>query len=233
MPLASGPAVVPGGRSQGPAHVVEPRGPVLQHGRARELVILRIPLVGLATVDQLHDRHDVVVTDASQKLDIGVAEPFGRQLGQEAARGGLGGLRISRLIVGVEPGPAGEADVLLALGRVDQGPGHRSARGEQVDLEDHEVAPALLVEDVLQRRVRDEAAVPVGLALDLDRREARRQGAGGHDVLRADPVAPGVEVGEVAGADVDGADAEAGRPRVDAGRNPRSVRGSRAAGSVS
>ena len=66
-----------------------------------------------------------------------------------------------------------------------------------------------LVEHVVERRVRDEAAVPVMLAVDLDRRKSWRQCARGHDVLRADLLFRVVEIGEVAGAHVHRADAEA------------------------
>ncbi len=46
------------------------------------------------------------------------------------------------------------------------------------------------------------------LAVDLDRRKAGRQGAGSHDVFRPDGFAPIVEIGEVAGANIDRPDAQ-------------------------
>ncbi len=84
-----------------------------------------------------------------------------------------------------------------------------AARAPQVDLEGERVGARAGVEHPLQRRVRDDAAVPVELAVDLGRREARRQRAAGDHVLRADLVGGVVEVDEVAGPDVGGADAEA------------------------
>ena len=68
----------------------------------------------------------------------------------------------------------------------------------------------------LQRRIRDEAAVPILLAFDLDRRKARRQRTARHDMLRPDGVSGGVEIDEIAGPDIDGARAEARHPGIEA-----------------
>jgi hypothetical protein len=46
-----------------------------------------------------------------------------------------------------------------------------AARAEQVDLEDERVEVVVLVEQVLQRRVRDDAAVPEIVGADLDHRQ--------------------------------------------------------------
>src|SRR3546814_21107753 len=67
-------------------------------------------------------------------------------------------------------------------------------------------------EDVFERGVGDQAAVPVGLVADLHWCERRRQRARGHDVFDADADAAAVEVFEVAGVDVGGAD---GQPDLD------------------
>ncbi len=45
------------------------------------------------------------------------------------------------------------------------------------------------VEHIVERRVGGDAAVPVMLAVDDDGRKARRQCAGGHDVLGTDLLA--------------------------------------------
>ena len=84
-----------------------------------------------------------------------------------------------------------------------------AARAPEVDLEGERVLPRAVVDDPLQRRVRDEAAVPIIFAFDLDGREAGRQRAARHHVLGADRVRRVVEIDEVAGANVDRADAEA------------------------
>jgi len=92
--------------------------------------------------------------------------------------------------------------------RLDHVAGQVTAGTPQVHLEGERILPRLGVEHPLQRRVGDDAAVPVVLAVDLDRWETRRQGAARHDVLRPDPMGLVVEVDEVPGFDVDRADAE-------------------------
>ena len=83
-------------------------------------------------------------------------------------------------------------------------------RAEQVELEDaHVRARTALLQHVMQGRVGDEAAVPVGLLVDHDRREARRQGAARHDVLGADLLLGGVEILHIAGAHLHRAHAQA------------------------
>src|ERR1700761_4296829 len=49
--------------AEGPSHVTEASGPVLQHGLARELVVLCVTLVVLAPVNHLHDRDRTLVAD--------------------------------------------------------------------------------------------------------------------------------------------------------------------------
>src|SRR5947207_1796452 len=73
----------------------------------------------------------------------------------------------------------------------------------------------MVVDHPTQRRVRDQATVPIVLALDLDRGKSGRQCTARHHVLRADAVRCRVEIGDVAGADVYRADAEAHGAAVD------------------
>ncbi len=89
---------------------------------------------------------------------------------------------------------------------------------EQVDLEDERILGHALFQDVAQRRVGDEAAVPVGFAVDHHRRKAGRQGAGRHDVFRTDDAVlfERVEIDEITVADIDGAETEAHRAAIDA-----------------
>ena len=82
-------------------------------------------------------------------------------------------------------------------------------RAEEIDLEHQHALVAVHVEQMLERRVGEDAAVPVVLAVDIDGRKARRQGGARHDVLRPDAALLAVEVDRVALADVGGADAEA------------------------
>ena len=90
------------------------------------------------------------------------------------------------VLVGVHPGAAGEADVLLALGGFQKAHRQRPARAEQIDLEDQEIAIDFGIEHEIERRVGGDAAVPIVLAVDHDGGKARRQGAGRHDVLGPD-----------------------------------------------
>src|SRR5208283_6250012 len=72
--------------------------------------------------------------------------------------------------VGVEPRAARIADVLLALRDFEHRLRQLADCAEEVDLEDADVLMvAFEVEHILQRRVGDEAAVPIELAVDLDR----------------------------------------------------------------
>ena len=147
-------------------------------------------------------------------LGVGVVPQRRRQLGEQAACRQQ--RRLAAQLVGRRQArPARVADVLLPLARLGQVGRHLAAGGEQVHLE-HQARPvARLVEHVLQRRVRHQPAVPEELAVDLDRREARGQGAARHDVARVDPLLPAVEVDEVAALDVDRADREADRAGVE------------------
>ena len=187
---------------------------MLAHRLARELEILGAAFIGLVAIDELHDRHRVFLGRRLEDGEVGIlVEGFG-QLLHQIGEGGAHAAE-TKVLVGVGTRTAGIADVLLALARFLQRAGQGPLRAEEIDLVDGEVVLVLHVEHVLQRRVGDEAAVPVPLALDLDRREAGRQGAGGHDVLRSDRLRHVVEIDEVAGLDVDGADAEPRLLRVD------------------
>ena len=78
-----------------------------------------------------------------------------------------------------------------------------------MDGEDHRVAARLVVEHRLDRCVRVDAAVPVGLAVDAHRRKRRRQRAGCHDVLQADRFVATVEIAHFSVLDVHRADGQA------------------------
>ena len=81
--------------------------------------------------------------------------------------------------------------------------------------EHQRIAPGIVVEHRLHRRVRQDAAIPVELAIDADGRERRRQRAGRHDMAGARAACPAVEVAHLAGAHIGGADCQAGRASVD------------------
>ncbi len=76
-----------------------------------------------------------------------------------------------------------------------------STRSRRIDLDQDHVERVALAHQRRDRRIADVAAVPIGLAVDLDRLEHRRQaGRGeqhvGRDVLVAEhAAAPGVDIG--------------------------------------
>ena len=71
-----------------------------------------------------------------------------------------------------------------------------------------------MLEHLLERRVGHESSIPIGLAVDLDRRKSRRQRAARHHVVGADLLIIGVEILQVAGEHLDRADAEAHRSGI-------------------
>jgi hypothetical protein len=81
--------------------------------------------------------------------------------------------------------------------------------------EDQRVAARIVVEYRLGRRVRENATVPVELAVDADRRKRRRQRARGQDVLGLDLGLATIEVVHHAGPHMGGADHQARLVAVD------------------
>ena len=106
-------------------------------------------------------------------------------------------------------------DVLLAVHHLPHRLGLRADGVPHVHGEDQRVAARVVVEDHLGRRVGEDAAVPVELAVDAHCREGRRQGARRHDVLDAERHVAAVEVLHLARAHVRGADRQAGPAAVD------------------
>src|SRR5260370_22381715 len=100
--------------------------------------------------------------------------------------------------IGARTGSAGVTDLLLPRHPFEHVARKLAACAPQVDLEGHGVAPRLLLDHPLQGRVRDEAAVPVVLAFDLDGGKTGWQRAARHDVLGADRVRRAVEIDKMA-----------------------------------
>ena len=90
-----------------------------------------------------------------------------------------------------------------------------TAGAEQVDLKHQRVQLVVLVQQMLQRGVGNDAAVPEMIGADLDHRQRRRQRAARHHVLGADHLVLVVEVEEIAAQHVDGADREMNLARID------------------
>ena len=105
--------------------------------------------------------------------------------------------------VRVVAGARGIHDVLVpghhVLDVARQGP----AGAEQIDLEHQRVDAVVEVEQILERRVRHDAAIPEMVGPDLHHRQGGRQGAARHHVLGLYSVLLVVEVDEVAVEHVD------------------------------
>src|SRR5262249_48510071 len=81
-------------------------------------------------------------------------------------------------------------------------------RWEHVDLKDQAASTWVIVHHVLQWRVGEEPAIPILLAVNLDGGKARGQRSAGHDVFGPDCDLLAVELGKMAGANVDRTDAQ-------------------------
>jgi hypothetical protein len=119
-------------------------------------------------------------------------------------------------LIRVRPRAAGKADLLVPRHDFKHVAGKLAARAPQVNLKGERVASWLLVDHASQRRVRDETAVPVMLAFDLDRRKTRRQRSAGPHVFGPDGVRCRVEIDEITRPDIDRAGAEADRAGIEA-----------------
>ena len=166
-------------------------------------------------MDELHDGDGRVAAQTVEQLPVGIVVELMRQLAPQLADGAAHRLQLAE-DVGVETGAAREADLLFALRHLEQIFRHAASGAEQIDLEDaHVLARAAMLEHVLERRVGDDPAVPIRLAVDLDRREARRERAARHDMVGADRLRLRVEILQIAGQHLHGADAQAHVARVE------------------
>ena len=179
-----------------------------------KLVILRVALVLPRPVNQLDDVVDLVVRLRAQQLRLLGGSQVVRQVRQEACE------RIAQALLALElisvgARPAGILDFLVPRRDLGQIAGKFAARAPEIHLKRERVLARALLDHPLQRRVRDEAAVPVEFAFDLHRRKAGRQRSARHHVLGPDRVRGVIEIDEIAGAHVHGADAEAHPARID------------------
>ena len=120
-----------------------------------------------------------------------------------------------------------ERDLVHPAGDV-AGAARRLAPLGGVDLDEEGVLRVAFAHQRRQRRVAAEAAVPVGLAVDLDRLEHRRQAGRGEEHVGRDLVL--AEDAAAAGAHVGGGDEELDRPGPRAPRSRSPSAGCRAAG---
>ena len=182
--------------------------------RRTEVDVLGVVLVFDARGQQPHDMHAREAAPAGQLAhglavaDVlrDMAEQFLDHMAQTM------GLHLAGDVAGYA---ARVLDVLLAMRDLP----HRLRLWPDgiphVDGEDQRVAARVVVEDDLGRRVGENAAVPIELAIDADGRERRRQCARGQDVLDADLDFAAVEVAHLARAHVRGADRKPGLAAID------------------
>src|SRR6266567_1683392 len=193
----------------GAPHVLQPGIPELAHRRPRELVVLRARRMREAPIDQMRDRDLApVVAQRLQSLVVGIVAKLCGQLFHEAAE------CVAELLQfldagGVEPRLARVLNVLGTLEDLIQIDGKLAARAEEVDLHDQRADLRRIVEDVPQRGVGHDTAIPIVSALDDNRRKPGRQRAARHDVLGLDLLCLIVEIDRVAGVKIHGANAHA------------------------
>ena len=188
--------------------------PMLAHRRAGEFEVLGVAFVRLLLIDQVQDRHLGLVFQFLEQAAVFIRHQLLRHFEKRFAQPRLPCVHAAE-DVGVVARARGIEDVLQArrdLGDVvRQGP----PRVEQVDLKHERVQAVLVIQQILQRRVRDDAAVPVMVVADLDAWERGRQRAARHDVFRSDRFVRVVEERQIAGRDVDRADREMDLAGVD------------------
>jgi hypothetical protein len=110
--------------------------------------------------------------------------------------------------IGILAGSTRVHDFLVAGEDIRHLSGKGAARAKEVHLKNERRLVLVLFQQILQRRVRDDAAVPIIFPLDLDRWKRRLKRARGHDVLGPDLLLLGVEIDEIAGPHIDRADAK-------------------------
>ena len=170
-------------------------------------MILGIALIGLLLIDHLQDGDFRQVGETVAQCTLMLAEPVLRNLLQRLVEIGL---QIVHLLVdiGIVPGAGRVNDVLVPRQHLLDIAGQRAAGAEQVDLKHQRVQLVVLVQQMLQRGVGNDAAIPEMIGADLDHRQRRRQRAACHHVFGRDHFVLVVEVEEISAQHVDGADRE-------------------------
>src|SRR6516165_2657859 len=96
-------------------------------------------------------------------------------------------------------------DVLLPVQYLPDRVGLRPRGIPHVDRKDQRIAPRMVIEDGLGRRVGEDPAIPVEIAVNANGRESRWQRSGSHDVLYPDLGRATVEIAHHTGAHMGGA----------------------------
>ena len=178
---------------------------MVEHRRTGKFEILGACFPGTGAIDQLHHVHRAFGHALTQGLYLRfVAHIAGQAVDQRAHR--LMVLAQPQILVGDGAGAAGEANIFLAAPHIRHAARQFPTRRKQIDLEDQGIPFPLRIENIAQRRVRNEAAVPIMTPVDLDRRQAWRQRAGGHDMACVDAGGIGgaarIEILEIARFDI-------------------------------
>ena len=175
------------------------------HGCAGELVVLGVPFVGLLLIDDVQDGDLRQVCQFTKPPLVVIAQLVGGDFRQR-----LGQEQFQIVQAPVDVGRIARArrihNVLVARQNVLNVARQHAAGAEQVDLEDQRIELVFLIEQMLQRRIGNDAAVPEVIGADLDHRQRRRQSTARHDVLGLDRFLGVVEIDEVAGQDIHGTD---------------------------
>ena len=189
--------------------------PARPHRRSAEFVVFRVALSISRPVNELHDIHRGYAAKLIKKFRF---SRFTEVLGQSIpeAVDVVADIMHRAKHIGGSAGPAGIADILLPLADFLEIGWLPPPGMKQVDLERQPAKARDTFQHVLQRRVGDEAAIPVVFAIDLHCRKAGRQSAAGHDMLGPNGHLSVVEVREIAGAHIYGTDAKADFAGVDA-----------------
>lgn len=178
------------------------------HRRAVEFVVLRLSQRVLRTVNHLNDVHG---GHAAEFVEQGGFRAGPQIVGKSLPKHVDAVAQIVQLpqCIRTRPRSAGIADVLVPLGNLVQIPGQAAAGREKVHLEDEMATARIILDHVLQRRIRYQATVPIVLSVYFHGGKARRQSAAREDVLRPYLDLRIVEIREIARPDVYGPDAEA------------------------
>ena len=167
-------------------HVLAALLPMFLDRHAREFIVARMRLIGAFAIDEMDDGDRRLVFHPGEAQRIGIIAQVLRQFAQQALEGAAQFMPFRRH-VGIEPGAARIADLLLALDRIEEIARQHAARAEQIDLEDAHLRGRgrRLIQHILQGRVGDDAAIPEIIFTDLDRRQAGRQRARSQDMFEA------------------------------------------------
>src|SRR5215472_14694786 len=150
------------------------RAPVLFHRPPRELVVLGAALIFLCGIYQMNDVADLFIRLGGKHDNFGkIAQLVWKSL--EQIRKCDASLLCVLVQVYSRPCATGKTDLLRPHIGIEKIAWQFALCAPEIDLEGERVSSGPAVEHPLQRRVGNEAAIPIVLAIDLGGRKARRQ----------------------------------------------------------